>query len=142
MTEPALGVNRGDGLEWPVPPENIPEWASLEAGQWKGLDDFDLLAKAERACGKSVEIVRVRMPISIWGLHVARGQRARIYVNGLLPELWRRFAVFHEIYHLTHHARGEDFWSHTATPMTSFEYQADLFAWAAIIDEWIEGASW
>ena len=140
MTETALGWKTGDGFLWPEPPESIPEWASLEASQWKDLDDFDLLAKVEAACGRSVEIVRAPLPVSLWGLHVARGRRARIYVNGLLPEIWRRFAVFHEIYHLTHHARGEDFWSHTATPMTSFEYQADLFAWAAIIDEWGEGA--
>jgi len=142
MTETALGDARTDGFEWPSPPERIPDWAFEEACKWKGLDGLDLLAKAEEACGRSVEIVTLPLPISIWGLHVARGERARIYLNSLLPEIWKRFAVFHEIYHLVHHTRGEDFWSGTATPMTSFEYQADMFAWAAVFDEWTEGGSW
>jgi len=126
-------------FEWPSPPEDIPRWAIEEASQWGGLDEFDILARAEEACGRIVELHKVSLPATLWGLHVARGPRARIYVNGDLPLIWRRFSIFHELFHLLHHTRGESFWSATATPMNSFEYQADMFAWAAIIREWNEG---
>jgi hypothetical protein len=34
---------------------------------------------------------------------------------------------------------GENFWKHTYQPMSKFESEADLFAWAAIWPEWTEG---
>lgn len=128
-----------DLFEWPSHPEDLPRWAIDEASPWRELDEFDLLARAEEACGRIVELVQVSLPETIWGLHVARGKRARIYVNSRLPLIWRRFSMFHEIYHLLHHRKGEAFWSGTATPMSSFEHQADMFAWAAISHEWAEG---
>ncbi|MDO9508262.1 MAG: ImmA/IrrE family metallo-endopeptidase [Thermovirgaceae bacterium] len=128
-------------FEWPSPPEDIPRWALKEASPWRDLDDFNLLALAEETCGRIVELIQVSLPETLWGLHIARGRRARIYVNRQLPRIWRRFSMFHELYHLLHHTRGEAFWSGTATPMTSFEHQADMFAWAAIHREWIEGSA-
>ncbi len=89
--------------------------------------------------GKTIELQHVPLSENLWGLHVARADRARIYVNRCLPLLWRRFALFDELYHLLYHSRGEDFWSLTATPMTSFEHQADMFAWASIQSEWTGG---
>ncbi len=126
-------------FEWPAPPDVIPGWALDEALPWRGLDDFDLLVLAEEKCGRIVELKLVPLPEKLWGLHVARGKRARIYVNRRLPPIWRRFSLFHELYHLLYHKRGESFWSGTATPMSSFEHQADMFAWAAIREDWAEG---
>lgn len=126
-------------FEWPLPPEEIPRWALDEAFKWRDLDDFDLLALAEQDCGKIVELLQVSLPDTLWGFHVARGKRAMIYLNNRLPYIWRRFSMFHELYHLLHHTMGEAFWSCTATPMSSFEHQADMFAWAAIRHEWLEG---
>jgi len=128
-----------DLFEWPSHPEYLPCWAVDEASLWRELDDFDLLARAEESCGRVVELVHVPLPETIWGLHVARGKRARIYVNSRLPSIWRRFSMFHELYHLLYHRKGEAFWSGTSTPMSSFEHQADMFAWAAISREWAEG---
>jgi hypothetical protein len=34
---------------------------------------------------------------------------------------------------------GERFWLHTYQPISKFESEADLFAWAAIWPEWTEG---
>ena len=126
------------GIDFPRPPENLPDWALESAKPFWGLDDFSLLVQAEFACGKTLELKKVPMTDNLWGLHVARGSRARIYVNSLLPLFWQRFACFHELYHLLFHQRGEAFWARTATPMSSFEYQADLFAWACLLPEWRE----
>jgi len=127
-------------FEWPSPPQDIPRWAFEEASPWRDLDEFVLLARAEERCGRIIELIQTSLPKTLWGLHVARGRRARIYINRQLPGIWRRFSMFHELYHLLHHTRGEAFWSGTATPMTSFEHQADMFAWAAICPEWTEGS--
>lgn len=127
-------------FDFPPPPDMIPSWATEEAVQWHGLDEFDILVKAEEICKRALEIEYVGMSPKLWGIHVAKGPRALIYINIQLPLLWKRFALFHELYHLLKHKKGEDFWMRTATPMSSFEYQADLFAWAAIWPEWIEGA--
>jgi Zn-dependent peptidase ImmA (M78 family) len=124
--------------DFPCPPETLPAWALEEAKPWWNLDDFDLLVYAERACGRMLELKKVPLTDNLWGLHVARGDRARIYVNSLLPPFWQRFACFHELYHLLFHPRGESFWARTATPLSSFEYQADLFAWACMLPEWQE----
>ncbi len=67
-----------------------------------------------------------------------KGGRARLIINRTLPPFWRRFALFHELYHLLSHRRGEAFWARTATPLSSFEVQADLFAWAVIWPEYAE----
>ena len=142
MDETAPDPNGMTGMDWPSPTEIIPDWARKEALSWMDLDDFSVLAKAEETCGRSVELFHVPLPDSLWGLHVARGTRARIYVNRCLPLIWKRFAFFHELYHLLHHRKGESFWTSTATPMTSFEHQADMFAWAAILNDWSEGGEW
>jgi hypothetical protein len=142
MDETAPVLDDISEMDWPSPPEVIPGWAIEEALAWRNLDDFGLLAKAEEVCGRSVELFQVPLPGSLWGLHVARGSRVRIYVNRCLPLIWKRFAFFHELYHLLHHKKGESFWTATATPMTSFEHQADMFAWAAILNDWSEGGEW
>ncbi len=126
------------GAECPRPPETLPAWALEEAKPWWNLDDFSLLVRAEQACGRTLELKRVPLTDNLWGLHVARGDRARIYVNSLLPPFWQRFSFYHELYHLLFHPRGEAFWALTATPLSSFEYQADLFAWACLLPEWQE----
>lgn len=121
---------------FPDPPENIPEWAAKAACEWTGLDDFSLLVKAEERTGKFIDLEYPPLPPKTWGFHIVRGRRAGIFVNGLLPERWKRFALFHELYHLLEHKKGEAFWERTATPLSSFEQQADLFAWAAALKEW------
>ena len=142
MDETAPALDDVSKMDWPSPPELIPGWAIDESLAWRNLDDFSILAKAEETCGRSVELFHVTLPDSLWGLHVARGNRARIYVNCRLPFIWKRFAFFHELYHLLPHKTGESFWTATATPMTSFEHQADMFAWAAILNDWSEGGEW
>lgn len=126
-------------FDFPHPPPSIPSWATEEASQWHRLDEFDILVKAENMSKRTIEIEYVGMSTKLWGIHVAKGSRAIIYLNSLLPLIWQRFALFHELYHLLKHRKGEAFWMRTATPLNSFEYQADLFAWAAIWPEWIEG---
>jgi len=126
-------------FDFPHPPSFMPAWAIDEARQWHHLGEFDILVKAEEMCRRRVELEYVCMSFKLWGLHVARGVRACIFINSQLPLLWQRFALFHELYHLLKHKKGETFWLRTATPMNSFEYQADLFAWAAIWPDWIEG---
>jgi len=125
-------------FDFPYPPESIPGWADQEALSWIGLDDFDVLVQAEKITGRVIEIEYVSMSINLWGLHVARGKRVMIYVNRALPLFWKRFALFHELYHLLHHTKGHSFWSRTATPMNSFEHQADMFAWAVVLREWMK----
>ncbi len=125
-------------IDFPRPPEVLPAWALEEARPWWNLDEFSLLVRAEEACGRILELKRVPLTENLWGLHVARGDRARIYVNSLLPPFWQRFACYHELYHLLVHRRGEAFWARTAAPLSSFEYQADLFAWACLLPEWQE----
>lgn len=124
-------------FDFPNPPEHIPSWALKEAEPWAGLDEFEILVKAEEETGRNLELREVVLPSTLWGLHVAKGNRARIYVNRQLPGIWKRFALFHELYHLLRHKRGEAFWSATTTPLSSFEFQADMFAWAAIRPDWI-----
>lgn len=106
---------------------------------WRRLDRFDLEVKAETLSGLEVEIRSVDLPESVWGLHVARGDRARLCINGRLPHRWQRFALFHELYHLLYHTEGEHFWQQTFQPMSRFESEADLFAWAVVWPEWSEG---
>jgi Zn-dependent peptidase ImmA (M78 family) len=125
-------------FEFPDPPERIPEWADREAAIWRGKDNFDLEAQAEDASGYRVEIRRVDLPDAVWGLHVARGDRARLCVNSRLPGIWQRFALFHELYHLIFHTEGENFWKHSLHPLSRFENDADIFAWAVIWPEWGE----
>ncbi len=136
MISPAKAASRFD---FPAPPEFFPSWVREESGPWRGLSDFDILVKAEEDSGKRIEVRREVMPSSLWGLHVAKGERVMIFLNAALPPFWRRFALFHEIYHVLHHCMGEEFWSRTATPMSSFEHQADLFAWGVLWREWQEG---
>jgi Zn-dependent peptidase ImmA (M78 family) len=105
--------------------------------EWRGLGNFDLEVKAEKHSGRVVEIRSAALPDSVWGLHIARGGRVRLCVNGALPHIWRRFALFHELYHLIAHSEGEHFWAQTFNPISRFESEADLFAWAVIWPEWM-----
>ena len=128
----------------PIPPEAIPNWAKEEGKDWQRRSEFDILTKAEEATGLSIELRYEPLPQGVWGIHIVRGERGRIYVNSLLPLIWRRFAIFHEVYHLLNHTKGASFWSHTYNPMESFENRADTFAWGALWPEWSEGdyADW
>jgi len=125
-------------FEFPDPPDRIPDWADREAAVWRGKNNFDIEVQAEDASGYQVEIRWVDLPDGVWGMHIARGGRARLCVNSRLPGIWRRFAMFHELYHLISHSEGELFWRQTFQPMSRFESEADLFAWAAIWPEWGE----
>lgn len=128
----------------PIQPERIPEWAFREAGEWQRLDELDILVKAEESTGLRLEIKYEALPAGVWGIHLVRGERGRIFINSLLPLVWRRFAIYHELYHLLNHRKGAKFWTHTFESMESFENRADLFAWAALWPEWTEGdyADW
>lgn len=142
--KPEAGNNgRNDhGFDFPNPPRSLPQWA-LEAGSpWIGLRQREIEILVEERTGRRLEIRREDLPPSLWGLHVARGERVRIIINRSLPPFWERFALFHELFHVLEHRRGEGFWNRTATPMSSFETQADLFAWAVVIGEnALEGSS-
>lgn len=127
-----------EGFDFPTPPEAIPSWAERDAEPWRRLGRFDIEVRAEEESGLEVEIRAVDLPTSVWGLHVARGGRARLCVNSRLPWLWQKFAMYHELYHLLYHTEGEAFWKRTFTPMSRFESEADLFAWAAVWPDWIE----
>lgn len=129
-------------IEFPDPPERIPEWAIEQADEWRRLSRFDLEVKAEEL-GRFdvVEIRDADLPDSVWGLHIARDGRVRLCVNSRLPWLWKKFATFHELYHLLSHTEGEGFWRNTFQPLTKFESEADLFAWAAIWPEWQDGGA-
>lgn len=91
--------------------------------------------RAEEATGLQVEIRVVELPRGVWGFHVARGDRVRLCVNRALPGIWQRFALYHELYHLISHSEGEYFWRQTFFPVSRFESEADLFAWAAVWPE-------
>jgi hypothetical protein len=119
-------------FDFPDPPGSIPEWAENEAHPWRGKDNFELEVLAEQISGLRVEIRTVDLPFGVWGIHIASGGRARLCVNCRLPGVWLRFAIFHEIYHLISHTEGEGFWKQTLQPMTKFENEADLFAWAVV----------
>jgi Zn-dependent peptidase ImmA (M78 family) len=92
--------------------------------------------KAEESSGLRVEICFAPLPETVWGLHVARGDRVRLCINSALPDIWKRFAAYHELYHLIAHSMGESFWKQTFNPISKFETEADMFAWAAIWPEW------
>ncbi len=123
----------------PTPPEVIPDWAQQEGRLWQRLSEFDILANAEEQTGLSLELKYEDLPVGVWGIHLVRCERGRICVNSSLPPVWRRFALFHEIYHLLNHSKGAAFWAKTFVSMESFENRADLFAWAALWPEWTEG---
>ncbi len=122
-------------FDFPRPPAFLPVWAEEAGHDWIGLNDDEIVTLTNIRKGKYLEICREELPPSLWGFHIARSQRVRIMVNSNLPPFWRRFALFHELFHVLEHRRGEEFWNRTATPMSSFETQADLFAWAVILKE-------
>lgn len=128
-------------FDFPSIPETIPNWAWTEAKKWRGLRDFDIEVLAEAACPFEVEIRYTDLPKSVWGLHISRGKRVRLCVNKSLPSRWRRFALFHELFHLLGHSEGEHFWSQTLQPLSKFESEADLFAWAVVLPEWQESGA-
>lgn len=123
-------------FHFPAPPEHLPEWAVRAAEEWSGLDDFSILVKAEERTGKRMEVIYSLLPCDTWGFHLVKGGRAGIFINRRLPPHWKRFALFHELFHLLEHRCGEEFWVRTATPLSSFEHQADIFAWAVALKEW------
>jgi len=136
--KPDLSEEETAGFDFPDPPPEIPDWAEREARPWRGLRDFDLEVRAEERTGRTVEIRHVDLPDGVWGLHIARGRRVRLCVNRRLPGAWRRFALFHELYHLLSHTEGEAFWKQTFQPISRFESEADLFAWAVVRPEFAE----
>lgn len=124
-------------FEYPSPPEELPQWALNQALEWRRLNEFDILCKAEEQTGLEVDIKYVALPYGVWGVHVIRGERCRFIINWLLPLFWWRFALFHELHHLLYDTKGESFWrDNSFVSMSSFEKQADLFAWAAIWPDW------
>lgn len=139
MREKPEGQNEAESFDFPAPPETIPAWAQREAERWQGLRDFDIEVQAEASCPYQVEIRYVELPRAVMGLHVARRGRVRLCVNRDLPMFWRRFALFHELYHLLSHSESEHFWSQTFQPLSKFESEADLFAWAVMWSDWTEG---
>lgn len=122
-------------FDFPSPPDSLPGWAQSKSLPWQNLLSFEIITLAGKRMDRRLEIRYEDLPDSLWGLHVARGNRVRIIVNTNLPAFWQRFALFHELFHVLEHRRGEDFWNRTATPMSSFERQADLFAWAVVLAE-------
>ncbi len=129
-------------FNFPAPPEYIEPSITREAGPWRGLDEFDALVKLENAVGLEAEVKRVAMDAGLWGFTFTSRElkRCRIHLNRGLPPFWQRFALFHEIHHLLHDSRGCYFWSQTLANMNGFEYQADQFAWAVLMDDWQNGA--
>ena len=123
----------------PTVPEFIPGWAEQEGKEWQRLSEFEILAKAEGVTGLCLELKYELLPAGVWGIHIVYGERGRICINSSLSLIWRRFAIFHEIYHLINHRKGSHFWTHTFESMESFENRADCFAWAALWPEWSEG---
>ncbi|MDO4988037.1 MAG: ImmA/IrrE family metallo-endopeptidase [Synergistes sp.] len=125
-----------------MPPEIIPQWATDEAEEWQRLDDFDILVKAEEITGLSLEIKYLPLPTKTWGIHIVDRrigrERGRVVINSLLPDFWRRFCLFHEVYHLIYNKKGEDFWKSTFFSGTANENRADSFAWAAAWPDWEE----
>ena len=127
------------GFDFPSPPDVLPKWAVAEGREWAGLDDFSILVKAEEHTGKRLEVTYSPLSPGVWGFHVVKGDRGGIFVNAALSHQWRRFVLFHELYHFLAHRGGVSLWSRTATPLSSFESQADFFAWAVLLEE---GARW
>lgn len=127
------------GFDFPSPPDVLPDWAVTEGRKWAGLDDFSILVKAEEHTGKRLEVTYPTLSRGVWGFHVVKGNRGGIFVNSMLSQQWRRFVLFHELYHFLVHRGGTALWSRTATPLSSFESQADFFAWAVLLEE---GACW
>jgi Zn-dependent peptidase ImmA (M78 family) len=123
----------------PTPPESMPKWALKEGKHWHRLCDFDILAQAEEMTGLTLELKYESLPAAVWGIHIVRGQRGRVYINSSLSLFWRRFAIFHEVYHLLNNTKGVSFWKRTFVSMEGIEKAADNFAWAAVWPEWIEG---
>lgn len=122
--------------DFPNPPDELPQWAIHEAQEWVGLDEFEILARAEARTGLTLDVKREFLPAEVWGIHLVRKKRGRIFINKRLPDFWQRFALFHELYHLLNHTKGEKFWSETFFAVSSFESQADTFAWAAVKSDW------
>lgn len=126
---------------FPQPSRYIEPSILKEAKEWQGLDEFGVLAKLEKLTSLEAETVRVPLSVDIWGFTYTnrRLRRCRIHLNSHLSRFWQSFALFHEIHHLLHDSRGCYFWSQTHANMNSFEYQADQFAWAVLMHEWISG---
>jgi Zn-dependent peptidase ImmA (M78 family) len=105
------------------------------------LSEFDALVKLEGLISMEAETVRVPMSARMWGFTYTNRQlgRCRIHLNSRLPRFWQSFALFHEIHHLLHDSRGCYFWAQTRANMSGFEYRADQFAWAVLMDEWCDG---
>ncbi|MCX7828049.1 MAG: ImmA/IrrE family metallo-endopeptidase [Thermanaerothrix sp.] len=133
------GGSMGCRMDFPSPPEELPRWALEEAKRWQRKDEFDVLVMAEELCGRSLEVRYTELPDGMWGFHICRTSRGAILINSSLPPFWRRFTLFHEVYHIIHHPKGQAFFDRTLQPLSRFEQEADHFAWAAVWPEWIEG---
>ena len=121
---------------FPSIPEFIPGDILNEATNWRGLDDFEILVRAEEVTGLCMEIRYSDLPPDVWGIHLVRGERGCLCINKFLPSIWRHFALLHELYHLIAHPRSVHFWAQTYNPLSRFEREADDFAWAVLKDEW------
>lgn len=140
MSAVGSGLAYQDGkVEFPSPPEVLPSWALEAAKPWQRKDEFDVLVMAEEMCGRTLEIRYVPLPKGMWGFHICRTSRGAILINSQLPPFWRRFTLFHEIYHLLNHPKGQAFFERTLQPISRFEREADEFAWAVVWPEWSEG---
>ena len=140
---PKTSLRRTDGEEdfqFPRPPEYIEPSIRREAAEWQNLDEFDAMVKLEECTGLEAEVVRVSMGPGMWGFTYTSRElkRCRSHLNSELPRFWQRFAFYHEVHHLLHDSRGCYFWSQTQANMNGFEYQADQFAWAVLMEDWTE----
>ena len=131
------GDDDSAGFEFPQVPEYIEPSLVREAQEWKNLDEFDALVLLEEKIGLEAEVQRVPMGSAMWGFTYTNRElgKCRIHLNSRLPEMWQRFAFLHEVHHLLHDSRGCYFWAQTHARMSSFEYQADHFAWAVFLSE-------
>ncbi|EEX47801.1 MULTISPECIES: ImmA/IrrE family metallo-endopeptidase [Jonquetella] len=132
-------------FSFPPPPESVPSWAESEAKKWRDLDDFQLQVRLEEDTGLKVDFHHAPLSPRLWAFTYVRRElgRGRIYVNADLPYIWQQFAFYHELHHLLHDHKGCYFWSQTLVPLSRFETQADLFAWAAVLPLWEEaGTEW
>lgn len=140
MAGPRPRKAEDEDFVFPPPPEYIEPSIIREAAEWQKLDEFDALVKLEEKISLEAETVRVPMGVDLWGFTYTSRElgRCRIHLNSGLPRFWQRFAFYHEVHHLLHDSRGCYFWAQTHANMHGFEYQADQFAWAVLMPDWLE----
>lgn len=122
-------------FEEPKRPEHLSPLALERAKEWARLDTFDLLVKAEELTGRIVDLKKTSLGPRLWGFifHEPEGLHSRIFINTDLPELWQRFALYHELHHLLYDStQGVGVYEHSLENVRRFEVVADDFAWAVI----------